>query len=1159
VDLTGWKMDDSSASFGSAVALNGVTSIAPGESVIFIESADATAAALNFIFVWFNGFPPAGLQIGTYSGSGVGLGTGGDAVNLFDGSGVVQANVTFGAATSNLTFDNAAGLDGTAISQLSAAGINGAFAALNDSNQIGSPGAIAPSLIISEVAPWSSSIAPLSADWFEVTNTGPGAVDISGWKMDDSSASFGSAVALSGVTSIAAGESVVFIESADLPTVASNFNHVWFNDTPPAGLQIGAYNGSGVGLGTGGDAVNLFDGSGKVQANVTFGTATTNLTFDNAAGLDGTAISQLSAVGVNGAFAAPNDSNQIGSPGTIQNAVVPNTPPAVVGLAQGASGVFGDSTTPLFSGANGFPFTVTDAETALNALDVQISNNNASLVTATLVTVDAAQGQYRLDFSAPAGSPGIATIDVIVTDGDGAAGSDTFQYGVSTYDATRPNARYHTGMADASTAFALDETYMVVANDEDEVLRVYDRNNSGAPVAESDMRSSLGLTGSSEVDIEGSAYNGSTLFFIGSHGNNSSGEDRPNRERIFGVTVTGSGAGTVFTPAGYYPYFEDDLIAWDNANGHGLGAGYFGFAASAADGVLPEQAGGFNIEGLTFAPGSTTTLYVGFRAPLEPTGNRNQALIVPITNATTLFGAPSGSTAFGAPIQLDLGGRGIRSMECNNSGCLILAGSVDGNANFALYRWTGNPADAPVPTHTDLSNGSPYTPGLSPEGMILPVDATAAGSPIQFVSDNGDTVWYNNGVIAKDLSIDALKKFRSDFIDLGVDVTAPTVALSNQVTSLPEDTSTAAAIKVADITVTDADGVGTNTLSLSGADVSFFEIVGNALYIKAGSVLDFAGNPALDVTVNVDDATLGTSPDDSEALSIAITKANQAPTDLSLSNTSVAENQAAGVVVGDFTSTDPDSGNTFTYSLVAGLGSDDNAAFSITGNQLLSAQPFNFLAKNSYSVRVRTTDQGGLSFEKAFTISITDGPEIFTDVPASNWATGWIERLYNAGVTGGCSLAPLNFCPNTIVTRDQMAVFILLSEHGSAYTPPAATGAMFADVPQNHWAAAWIEQLANEGITGGCGGGNYCPDAPVTRAQMAVLLLRGKYGNSYTPPLATGAMFGDVPQNHWAAGWIEQLANEGITGGCGGGNYCPDAFITRDQMAVLLVTAFNLP
>jgi hypothetical protein len=183
----------------------------------------------------------------------------------------------------------------------------------------------------------------------------------------------------------------------------------------------------------------------------------------------------------------------------------------------------------------------------------------------------------------------------------------------------------------------------------------------------------------------------------------------------------------------------------------------------------------------------------------------------------------------------------------------------------------------------------------------------------------------------------------------------------------------------------------------------------------------------------------------------------------------------------------------------------------------------------------------------------------FNDVPGNYWAWHFIERLYAAGITSGCSASPPMYCPTTAVTRDQMAVFLLKAKHGSGYVPPNATGD-FLDVPTNYWAAAWIEQLAAEGITAGCGGGNYCPTTPVTRDQMAVFLLKAKHGSSYVPPIATG-VFSDVPTNYWAARWIEQLAAEGVTGGCSTSpmQYCPGTPVTRDQMAVFLVRTFSLP
>lgn len=183
---------------------------------------------------------------------------------------------------------------------------------------------------ITEVSPFSSGAAPANgytSDWFELTNIGAVAVNISGWKMDDSSPTFATAVALTGITSIAPGESVIFIENA----VNAAFRNTWFGGSPPSGLQIGNYTGGGVGLSQSGDAVNIFDSLGIVQASVTFGLSGINLelappyhTFDNAAGLNNTPISTLSATGVNGAFVAINDVNEIGSPGRIANvALVP--------------------------------------------------------------------------------------------------------------------------------------------------------------------------------------------------------------------------------------------------------------------------------------------------------------------------------------------------------------------------------------------------------------------------------------------------------------------------------------------------------------------------------------------------------------------------------------------------------------------------------------------------------------------------------------------------------------------------------------------------------------------------------------------------------------------------------------------------------------------
>ncbi len=181
--------------------------------------------------------------------------------------------------------------------------------------------------------------------------------------------------------------------------------------------------------------------------------------------------------------------------------------------------------------------------------------------------------------------------------------------------------------------------------------------------------------------------------------------------------------------------------------------------------------------------------------------------------------------------------------------------------------------------------------------------------------------------------------------------------------------------------------------------------------------------------------------------------------------------------------------------------------------------------------------------------------QTFNDVSTDYWAFPFIEILAANGITAGCGAG--NYCPEDSVNRAQMAVFLERGINGSTYVPPPATGNVFDDVGAADFAAAFIEQLFADGITGGCGGGNYCPNDNVTRAQMAVFLLRAKYGADYSPPAAIG-VFADVPPGSFADAFIEQLAAEGITSGCGGGNFCPNDSINRAQMAVFMVRTFNL-
>jgi hypothetical protein len=141
-----------------------------------------------------------------------------------------------------------------------------------------------------------------------------------------------------------------------------------------------------------------------------------------------------------------------------------------------------------------------------------------------------------------------------------------------------------------------------------------------------------------------------------------------------------------------------------------------------------------------------------------------------------------------------------------------------------------------------------------------------------------------------------------------------------------------------------------------------------------------------------------------------------------------------------------------------------------------------------------------------------------------------------------------------------MAVFVLVSREPPGYLPPDCGAApAFPDVPVTSGFCRWVEELARRGVVTGCGGGNYCPTAPATREQMAVFVLRTLDPALQPPPCVAGAAaFDDVPASSGFCRWIEELLRRGVVTGCGGGDYCPAADVTREQMSVFLAVTFGL-
>ena len=162
-------------------------------------------------------------------------------------------------------------------------------------------------------------------------------------------------------------------------------------------------------------------------------------------------------------------------------------------------------------------------------------------------------------------------------------------------------------------------------------------------------------------------------------------------------------------------------------------------------------------------------------------------------------------------------------------------------------------------------------------------------------------------------------------------------------------------------------------------DNANFTINGGVL--KTNASFDFETKNSYSVRVRTTDAGgLFTE----KAFAIGVTNVNETPTDIALTNSSIAENQTSGSTIGTLSTTDPDAGDSFTYTLVTGTGSTDNASFTIDGGVLKTNASFDFETKNSYSVRIRTTDVGGLFTEKAFAIGVTNVNESPTDINLSN-------------------------------------------------------------------------------------------------------------------------------------------------------------------------------
>ena len=417
------------------------------------------------------------------------------------------------------------------------------------------------------------------------------------------------------------------------------------------------------------------------------------------------------------------------------------------------SAVIGDPTDPAYK--EGIYIDVLEDNKIISdqAYSVEVESNGKSIVHPDSITVRKEDGKILLKIKPS--SVGYCSINIIVFRNKQTA-NIAIDYAVSAK--TNLHSFYHTGISDASAAILINDSIMLIGDDETNQLCLYHTNKSGLPVKRFDYESYLGLNDGSvdnlkEVDVECGARSlkdATRTYWLGSMSNGGKRYDvKPNRNTLFSTTITGNSNELAINYSVGYHQLRKYLIEWGNANGYHL-------EESAAAGMKPKQQGGYNIEGLCFGPDSTT-LYICFRAPQVPVTQRDKALIAPILNFEEWFknGKPNSKPVFGKPIELDLDKRGFRDViVLKDKSYLIVAGNADAERNCALYKWAGFEKDKPQNLNIDGIKE------LGAEAAIELLDNGKATGSIQLICDDGSTVWYNDGNPSKNLD-PKFKKFRS--------------------------------------------------------------------------------------------------------------------------------------------------------------------------------------------------------------------------------------------------------------------------------------------------------------------------------------------------------------------------------------------------------------
>jgi hypothetical protein len=634
------------------------------------------------------------------------------------------------------------------------------------------------------------------------------------------------------------------------------------------------------------------------------------------------------------------------------------------------------------------------------------------------------------------------------------------------------------------------------------------------------------------------------------------------------ATVTGGGAicsggsatVTVTLTGGTAPY----TVTLSNGGGTKTGPSPLSFTVSPAATTTYEVQAATDAKGCTVVASGSATVTVN----TPPTvGSYPNTTIAPGGNTTvTPASAPSDNGTITSVTATAPGFSGTLSGN-TTTGAIAITGANPPGSYTVTVTVTDNCGATTQRSFTLTVNTANTAPTINAAAVARQQGSPAAAAQIATVLDAEDveqslTVTVAggaqatvNGVTVSNLAVNAAGQVTASVV---AGCTASNANFALTVTDTAGATANAALTVTVTANAVPTVGAYPNTLVAPGGTTTVTPSVvpadnGSIASITATATPNFFSG---DLTANTLTGALtitGANPLGSYTIAITVTDNCGAITTRSFmltvntcgaSLSKTAQNFAANGGTGNFTVT---IDGACTWTAVS-----NNPSF-ITVVSPAGQQAGNGTVSFSVASHSSSTPRSGTITVAGQTFIVRQGAQ-FLDVPVGTAFYEEIGKLSAVGVTQGCGGG--NYCRGSNVTREQMAAFLIRALGDFTPAPPATQ--RFGDVPASNPFYGFIEQMAVRQITLGCGGGNYCPTANVTREQMAAFLIRALHAPGYVPPAPGSQRFLDVPSSSPFYGHIEEMAVRAITLGCGGGNYCPTANVTREQMAAFLVRAFGL-